>query len=425
MRRFVTSTARAVLFSLLALILPAPLQTNAQQQRRGAQARARSKQEPNVRFASGKSALKIPFALSGNLVLLPVRVNDSQPLWFIFDTGADSTVIDAGLVKELRLTPAGKITGSGSGGDAEAVVLKELSFKLPNVEASHRTVAALPLDFLSAPLGRKISGILGNDITKEFVVEIDYAARTINLYEPQSYRYRGAGEIIPIIFEENLPFVRVRLAIEGRAKIAAKLELDTGSTGALLLNTPFVNKQQLLKSIPQTSQIRIGGVGGTAQAFLGRIKNVSLGSFMLEDPVTRFSQSTRGDYATARYDGLLGGEILHRFRVVIDYSRRRMMLEPNTEFPLPYEVDMSGMELVADGEDFSVVLVDDVRAQSPAAEAGIQGGDIITAIDARPARELTLDQIRKMFMQDGREYLLTLKRGEKSVQTRLKLRRSI
>ncbi|MGB9180402.1 MAG: aspartyl protease family protein, partial [Pyrinomonadaceae bacterium] len=401
------------------------LQTHAQPQKRAAPARARRKQESNIRFASGKSALKIPFDLSGNLILLPVRVNDSEPLWFIFDTGADSTVIDAALVKQLHLSPVGKITGSGSGGSAEAVILKGISLKLPDVEASHRTVAALPLDFLSAPLGRKISGILGNDITKEFVVEIDYAARNINLYEPLSYRYSGAGEIIPIIFEENLPFVRARFVLEGRAAIAGKFELDTGSTGAVLFNTPFVKKHQLLKSISQENQIRIGGVGGTAQAFLGRVKSVALGRFVLENAVARFSQSTRGDYATDKYDGLVGGEILHRFRVVIDYSRRRMMLEPNADFSEPYEADMSGMKLVADGDDFSIVLVDDVEAKSPAAEAGIQGGDTITAIDGRPAQEFTLDQIRRMLMQDGREYLITLKRGEQTVQARLKLKRSI
>jgi C-terminal processing protease CtpA/Prc len=81
--------------------------------------------------------------------------------------------------------------------------------------------------------------------------------------------------------------------------------------------------------------------------------------------------------------------------------------------------------LVADGDDFSLVLIDDVEVDSPAAKAGIEGGDIITAIDGRSTVEVTLDQIRKLFMQEGREYQLSLKRGAKVIQTKLKLRKSI
>src|SRR5205807_2989091 len=100
------------------------------------------------------------------------------------------------------------------------------------------------------------------------------------------------------------------------------------------------------------------------------------------------------------------------------------MLEPSARFAEPFEVDMSGLDLATDGEDFSVVVVNEIEKGSPAAEAGIQEADVLTAIDGRSAREFSLAQIRQMFMQDGKEYLLTLKRGEKEVQTKLKDRKS-
>lgn len=270
---------------------------------------------------------------------------------------------------------------------------------------------------------KKIGDVIGYDIIKEFVVEIDYAARKINLYKPDSYQYSGAGEIFPLMFEENLPFVQASFAFEKRAPISGKFEIDSGSTGAVLFNMPFVKKHQLLKSVSRTSEIRIGVVGGTAQTFLGRVKSIALGRFTLENPIARFSQATRGDYASAKYDGLIGGEVFRRFKTIFDYSRQRMILEPNAQFSEPYEIDMSGMELLADGADFSILLIDDVKPKTPAAEAGIQGDDIITAIDNRPVKEFTLEQIREMFRQDGREYLLKLKRDGREVQVKIKLRR--
>ncbi len=152
---------------------------------------------------------------------------------------------------------------------------------------------------------------------------------------------------------------------------------------------------------------------------------MKLGSFALKNSVARFFRGTRGDSASAAYDGLIGGEIFRRFKVVFDYSRRQMILEPNAEFSEPFEEDMSGLDLATEGADLSVVVVNEVEENSPGAEAGIQEEDIITTIDGRPAKELTVTEIRKMLRQDGKEYLLTLRRGQKDVQTKLKLRRLI
>lgn len=46
----------------------------------------------DVRFAPGRSALKIPFKLHNNHIYLRVGVNKSQPLWFLLDTGAANII---------------------------------------------------------------------------------------------------------------------------------------------------------------------------------------------------------------------------------------------------------------------------------------------------------------------------------------------
>ena len=416
---------RLINFIPLILVLALYSQVDAQRSKRNKTARSPAPRPTKVRFVSGHSSLKIPFELSSNLILLKARFNDSAPLWFILDTGADSTVIDSQLAKALGLKARGREVGTGSAGTATALIFKGNSLKLPNVDAMNLKISGLPIDFLSAPLGRKLSGVIGNDILKELVVEVDYESQVVNLYQPEGYQYSGPGEVIPITLEDNLPFIRARIAIAGRPVIGGKFELDSGSTGAILFNSPYVNRNKLLDSISKTIQSREGGVGGTAKSFSGRVKAIRLGNFQLENSVAKFSRATRGDDASAKYDGLIGGEILHRFKVVFDYSRRRMILEPNAQFSESYESDMSGLDLTTEGEDFSAVVVNEVEKGSPAAEAGIQEDDAITAIDDHPAKEFTIAQIRKMFRQDGKEYLISLKRGEKQLQTKLKLRRLI
>jgi hypothetical protein len=380
---------------------------------------------PKIHFIAGTNALKIPFELSNNLILLQASLNDSGPAWFIFDTGAEFSVVDSQLAKTLNLKAVGHTVETGGAGTATATIFKGTSLRLQNIEVTYLTVYGLPIDFLSAPFGRKISGVIGNDILRQLVFEVDYASAVINFYGPESYEYSGAGEVVPITFQGEYPFVHARITLDGRRVIEGKFEIDSGSTGAITFNTPFVNRNRLLDSLSKSTQSRLGGVGGSAVVFSGRLKSMSVGSFQLENLVARFSRARRGDDASAKYDGLIGGEILRRFKVVFDYSRRRMMLEPNAEFSEPYEADMSGLDLMTEGEDFSVVVVNRVVKGSPAEEGGIQEEDTIKGIDGHEIKEFTITQIRRMFMQAGKEYLISLKRGQKEFQTKLKLRRLI
>src|SRR5690349_18485315 len=58
---------------------------------------------PLTHFTSGTSALRIPFELASNVIFLQVRVNGSQLLWFVLDTGAQLTIIDAERAKQAGI----------------------------------------------------------------------------------------------------------------------------------------------------------------------------------------------------------------------------------------------------------------------------------------------------------------------------------
>ena len=103
-----------------------------------------------------------------------------------------------------------------------------------------------------------------------------------------------------------------------------------------------------------------------------------------------------------------------------------MILEPNSHFKEPYEEDMSGLSLTPETINGTKLFrIRQVVANTPASEAGLQADDLITAIDGQPAADFTEGHIERMFTQDGQEFALTIKRGEKLFQARLKLRRLI
>jgi S1-C subfamily serine protease len=116
---------------------------------------------------------------------------------------------------------------------------------------------------------------------------------------------------------------------------------------------------------------------------------------------------------------------LSRFKVTVDYSRQRMMLEPNSRLTNPFESDMSGITIDAEGKNCRIFKVEGVTEKSPAAQAGIVPGDEIVAIDGKPANQFTSGRIEKLLMQDGAKRSLTLRRDGKVRVVTIKLQRRI
>src|SRR5947209_6862308 len=76
---------------------------------------ARASTPPDFRFASDKRSKRIPFATAAGHVFTQVRINNSEPLWFVLDSGAGDSVVDKRQAAALRLRPEGKEDGSGIG----------------------------------------------------------------------------------------------------------------------------------------------------------------------------------------------------------------------------------------------------------------------------------------------------------------------
>jgi membrane-associated protease RseP (regulator of RpoE activity) len=204
----------------------------------------------------------------------------------------------------------------------------------------------------------------------------------------------------------------------------SRLEIDTGGDGTLVIYPRFVKRNRLSRSLTGGLKSEGRGAGGEQQRITRRIKGAKLGSFIIEQPVASFAQDEDG-VAGDGFDGILGGEILRRFKVVFDYSRRRMMLEPNSSFYEPYEVGMSGIGFEYDKSNCNLYRIESIEPNSPASEAGLQPGDIVTAIDARPLEDVSSNEFEQIFKQHGKQLTLTIKRGEELIQKRITLRRSI
>ena len=303
---------------------------------------------PDVRFASGKSALNIPFKLLNNHIYLQVSVNDAEPFWFILDTGAPN-IINRRHAPALGLKPVstGQATGVGEG-VTDYFLTENVSFKLPGVAIANQKFGVLSLENVEECLTKidvdsegkittrtevrakgehPIDGVLGAQFFRLFVVEIDYAAKMINLYESQSYRYQGDGEKSPLEFEGPHIFMRASISAGTHSDLPGRFLIDSGSAMAVVFTSPFVEQNKLLPPADQTTPFPACGIGGDSQTQIGKIGEVRLGKIKIENPITMFSQARNGELARSDYSGQIGAATLRRFKVVFDYSRKVMILD--------------------------------------------------------------------------------------------------
>ena len=373
-------------------------------------------------------AKPLPIELYGNHILVRVSVNRCQNLGFILDTGASAPFLNRRRISECDLGTGESHSRGGVGTGERSVQLskaKGVSLKLDSVDLSGEDAFVLPLDDLERVLGRQIDGILGPQIFEKHIVEIDYEQRTLRLNDVKSFSYTGPGQNLPIQIRNHRPFLVAKLEVAGHAPQEGVFVIDIGDNSALSLHTQFVSKHKLLPSEQDAIPNVTLGLAGGSRELIGRAQNLQIGNFVIPRPITAFSQATKGSAADGSYDGAIGGEILRRFKLIFDYSRRQLIMEPNIRVAEPFEADMSGLSLAAQGDGFQTIRCKSVDAKSPASEAGFLEGDIIQSVDGELAVGSLLPRIRELFREEGKTYTVRVQRDGKAMQLLITMRRRI
>ena len=107
--------------------------------------------------------------------------------------------------------------------------------------------------------------------------------------------------------------------------------VDTGARMALHLNRLFSEQHEVKRTVSKVLELpaQVTGVGGASRSSVARVRGLRLGGLELEGVVTTLSESGAGTLETHHLAGLIGGDLLRRFRVFFDYGRQEMILEPN------------------------------------------------------------------------------------------------
>lgn len=372
--------------------------------------------------------ISVPFELCNNLVIVPVTMNDTIPLKFILDTGVETSILTEPLIAELlhlRYDKEINIKGPGNSYEVTAYLVNQVRLSMPGAVCTGVPIYVLAEDYLQLKnvMGVNVHGILGSDIFRRFVVDLDYSNKVMTLWEPSKYvpPRKCNSEIFDII--DNKPYIQVILNNGGQID-TTRLLMDLGASHAIMLtigeDSPFRLPDKYISQ-------RIGqGIAGEIPGYIGRTSVLYFGGFKFENVITSFTDSGYYDKRSVTTYGSIGSDILSRFRLVIDYPHNKVYLKKNHRFSEEFTFNQTGIEIAADGaflNEFNIIYV---RPGSSADLAGIKVGDKITSIDHKQVLHENLDYINHLLMSAGKGFLiLGIVRDKKDMTFRFKVSNDI
>lgn len=369
----------------------------------------------------GARETTIPIELVNNHIYGRAMVNGKGPFRFIFDTGGTELLTPA-TAKAIGLNVQGEFDAHGAGeGIMQAGFAKVEELQVGGARVKGLTFAVLPLDALSDVEGVDQQGMVGFQTARRFVTRIDYGARTLTLIDPKAFDPKDAGTPVPFHFADN--DVEIAGTFEG---LPGKFRIDTGARDEITLNRPFAERIAFRKTHPRGVETVDGwGVGGPSIAYVARAASLKIGRVDAGPVVAGASVATKGAFGGDDNQGNIGAGVLKRFVVTFDYPHQVMYLKPAAGPVADTNVfDRSGLWIHRAPEGMKVI---NVTAHSAAEAAGVQAGDIIRAVDGRPAREIAVWALRQRLRDEapGTPVDLTLVRDGKPLEARLVLRDQI
>lgn len=301
------------------------------------------------RFRLARS-ITVPFEYADNEIVVKCRVNNSEDVDFLFDTGASDTIIDRRIAAQNFLAKQDKFDIAGYSGVVQANRSELKRFEIGALVLNDVPVRVLDMSAQSRQMGRQIAGIIGTNIISQFLVTIDYGKPKLVFEDLETAARPVKAANVPFTFRQ-LPYIKV--ALNGRDE-----QLLLVDTGAAFNHLPTSVAQRHVQGDPANVRHVTEATGLDGRPVqLGRVVMDSVGlggmtrkgvTFTYPIQQDKRAQSAKrptpegkeraGFFQDSNF-GILGNPFWENFIVTVDYRFQRLLLQLNPAYKLRSDMD--------------------------------------------------------------------------------------
>ena len=253
---------------------------------------------------------------------LPVEI-DGQPIDFVFDTGAELSVVTASTAKKLNLQ---MIDSEYSVSTSTDIVIKSKLAVAPVMKFGNATftnVVFLVLEdkaLYFPPVKYQINAIVGFPVMEE-LGNVTISREN----EVSSNRSRELEDIAPNMFLEGLKPI-VQASVFGKQMIFA---FDTGGVTSTFYPKFFEANKRYILGYAKLQKRKAGGAGGmkSVMAYMLKGLNMTISERIVRLPVAEIYPRPLNE-ESRNYYGNLGQDIIKQFeRMTLDFRAMRLIFE--------------------------------------------------------------------------------------------------
>jgi predicted aspartyl protease/thioredoxin-like negative regulator of GroEL len=301
-------------------------------------------QQNGLYGVSGSDRSVLPFESIDNRPILKIRINGSkETLRFVLDTGSGMSVLSDVTARRLGIKPVargGLARAVGGGGRFEIVYGYLNSIELGDIRVENIPVYIRRFYDSQNP----VDGYLGIAALARLVTAVDYGTRRMTLIRQRSNtdlgaivdqpKTRNTVEGIPTRPGVDIPvrttasgFLSGEVFIEGIKK-PLNFIIDTGATVTVLSERAAALDEAV--AFIQEDRMRVFGAAGIAENVkIALLPKLAIGSYTRERVnAAVLDLEPINETAGFQQNGILGGNFLRHFRLVFDFQRAIVRLEP-------------------------------------------------------------------------------------------------
>jgi predicted aspartyl protease len=263
----------------------------------------------------------IPFTLgSDNGIHLKGRINNSNTLDFLFDTGANAIVVVSNLIgNKVNLELDGNTENVGSDGTQTIATSSTNKLEIDNL--NWENVELLSIDYQRP----NFDGVLGWIAFENKIVEVDYEKKILIIHKSFETIPKGYSKIKTKMIG-GIPYIYGNILI-GNKSSSGWFEYDSGYNGSFSLTQKFASENNLngvMKKTGTSTSSGSAGVEWKANNYI--LPKLQFGEFVLSNVPLSINEK---DPEGIEHNDILGNNLLKRFNTIIDLQNFEIYLKPN------------------------------------------------------------------------------------------------
>ncbi|NIG52443.1 retropepsin-like aspartic protease [Chitinophaga sp. Cy-1792] len=277
---------------------------------------------------SDKILATIPFTLVNNQVVIPVTVSGgNDTLHFIFDSGAEVTVMNIRTAEKLKLNSNRQDFMSG---------MNNAMTRVPVVTINALYIREIRMPFLTAYLedltdmgneGTAIDGIIGVSLMKAYIIKVDYKNRQLTFYQNGNTPVNTAGQLLHFQLNYTTPVVDATIKLPNGNTLLGHYHVITGGEYGVLFNWPYVEKYKLNTLLPTINTDKIQDMLKVLYYINSKIPQLQMAGKVMNNVPVSYCKDVDDIGAFIEIAGAFGYDVWKHYTLTLNYAKQELFIE--------------------------------------------------------------------------------------------------